>query len=514
MMGADRYRAAMEDLSAEILFAEGLHGEVRDPAARDKLDALFGPRADRIAILDELCARALDRVAADKPDIVGFTTSGNQLMAALFLGRAIKKSAPGVAIVLGGSACTEPMGARILEGYPDVDYVVSGDGDHVLLSMARGENPPGRLVHSHEAVDIETLPAPDYDQYLREAAEIDEKFDLQLAFESSRGCWWGQKHQCMFCGLNGEEMAYQGKSSERVVADIQALWKRYRHKLFATDTILSLDHLRQVMPRLAAEQDRPRLFYEVKSNMTEADVVALCRAGVWAIQPGIESLSTRLLGLLNKGVTAIQNLALLKWCRERGIQATWNLLIAIPGEDALDYVSQIALFAKIPHFQPPKRLNPIRIDRFSPYFNDYAAHGWSRVEPSAEYRSMHPHLGEAARRDIAYHFDGIGGVSSVEYFEPLDKAFQSWHRRFNAFEGLFLDPSRGLVRNDGGKSLNYTMTEQLARVLEQTHEIAPISRVLEKSGCDRAFLAELLRNGIIYIEDDRVLNLAARAKPP
>jgi ribosomal peptide maturation radical SAM protein 1 len=515
IMGTDRYRTAMEaDLSAELLFAEGLHGEIDDSGAEHKLEALFGPRADRIAILNDFSARALERVSIEKPDVVGFTTSGSQLMAALFLGRIIKQSAPAVAIVLGGSACTEPMGERILEGYPHVDFVVAGDGDYPLLSLGHGKNLPGRLFRSQETVDLETMPPPDYDQYLREAGEIDQKFDLQLAFESSRGCWWGQKHQCTFCGLNGEKMAYQGKSSERVLGDIRTLWKRYKHKLFATDTILSLDHLRRVMPQLAADEDRPKIFYEVKSNMSEADVVALGRAGLWAMQPGIESLSTRLLGLLDKGVTAIQNLALLKWCRERGIRATWNLLYEIPGEQALDYVAQIALFAKIPHFQPPKRLNPIRIDRFSPYFKDFGAYGWSAIEPAAEYRAMHPQLGEAALRDIAYHFDGIGGVSSEEYFADLDSSFQDWHRRFKAFEGLFLDPKRGLVRNAGGKNVCYTMTDQLERVLDQTHEIAPIARVLEKSGCDRAFLAELLRNGIIYIEDDKILNLAVRAAPP
>jgi ribosomal peptide maturation radical SAM protein 1 len=515
ILGADRYRAAMDaDISAELLFAEGLHGDIRDRAFNDKLDSLFGTREERIAILRELVARTIERVEREKPDIVGFTTSGNQLMAALFLGRAIKQRSPAVAIVLGGSACTEPMGQRLLEGYPHVDFVVSGEGDYPLLSLGRGENPPGRLIHSQAAIDLETLPLPDYDRYLSEAGEFDEKYDLQLAFESSRGCWWGQKHQCAFCGLNGENMAYQGKSSERVFDDISTLWKRYGHKLFATDTILSLDHLRQVMPRLGALEKRPGVFYEVKSNMTAADVEVLARANVWAMQPGIESLSTRLLELLNKGVTAIQNLALLKWCRERGIRATWNLLIAIPGEQAIDYYAQIALFAKIPHFQPPKRLNPIRIDRFSPYFNCHVAHGWSAIVPQAEYRAMHPHLGEAALADIAYHFDGVGGVSSEEYLGPLEKSFADWHRRFEAFEGLFLDPSQGLVRNAGSQSLRYTLTEQLERVLACTHEVAPIARVLQQTGCDRAFLAELLRNGIVHIEDDRVLNLAVRAKPP
>jgi ribosomal peptide maturation radical SAM protein 1 len=515
LIGAERYQAAVDaGLSSELLFAEGLHGPVGDPAAQKKLDDLFGPAAERAAILRDLSARALSRIQRETPDIVGLTTSANQLMAALWLGRAIKKSAPAITIVLGGSACTEPMGDRILEGYPDVDFAVSGDGDYPLLSLGQGEDPPERLIRSRQPTDIESLPIPDYETYIREAEDLDKSIKLQLAFESSRGCWWGRKNQCKFCGLNGDRMAFQAKSSARVLSEIRTLWQRHGRNLFATDTIMAMEHLRHVMPELARDESRPNLFYEVKSNMTEADVVALKRANVLAIQPGIESLSTRLLGLLNKGVTAIQNLALLKWCRERGIAVGWNQLFAIPGEQSLDYFAQIALMAKIPHFAPPERPNAIRIDRFSPYFDDYRSHGWSAIEPLPEYRALHPHLDDAARRDIAYHFNGTGGVSTEEYFDAFETSIRDWQRRCRLNRGLFLDPKRGLVRNGEEKGLQYPMSADLERVLECTHEVAPISRVLAHAGRDRAFLAELLRHGIIYIEDDKVLNLAVRTEPP
>ena len=41
-------------------------------------------------------------------------------------------------------------------------------------------------------------------------------------------------------------------------------------------------------------------------------------AGVTTIQPGIESFSDRVLKLMKKGVTGLQNIQLLKWCKEIG----------------------------------------------------------------------------------------------------------------------------------------------------------------------------------------------------
>ena len=48
--------------------------------------------------------------------------------------------------------------------------------------------------------------------------------------------------------------------------------------------------------------------------------------GMTSIQPGIESLSTRVLQVMQKGVSAAQNIQLLRWCGEVGINVAWNLL--------------------------------------------------------------------------------------------------------------------------------------------------------------------------------------------
>jgi ribosomal peptide maturation radical SAM protein 1 len=516
LVGRDRYRTTTSGPGGrlgELLFAEGLHGLLSDAETQRALAKLFGSPAERRSLLDELGGRCLARVDRERPDIVGITTSCHQLLAALWMARIIKRRYPTVTVVLGGSACSEPMGQRILDAYPQVDFVVSGFGEQPLLALSCGVLPAERFIRSHEPVDLDSMSVPDYGPFLREAQDHGHDPRLMLTFQSSRGCWWGQKKHCTFCGLNGIEMAYVAKSSERVVREIRTLWERHGRNLFATDAIMSREHLRHVLPELARFESRPKLFYELKTNMTQAEVAALGRANVLG-QLGVESLSTRLLKLLRKGVTAIRNLAVLKWCRERHITVAWNQLCAIPGETTEDYDEQISLMSKIPHLPPPDETLPVGIVRFSPYFDDYREFGWTEIEPLPEYRLMHPHLDEAALRDITYHFRGVGGVSPAAYFDRFDSAVRQWQRRNRQGEGLFLDPVQGLVRNEPEVGRRLLVHDVVRRVLDCTHDVASISRVLSHAGCERSVLEQMAEHGLLYIEDNQVLNLTVRTQVP
>ena len=501
-------------LKGEMLFAEGLHGTPSDKEAQELLTQLYGPPEDRARALGELATVCLERVASVKPDLVGMSTSFNQLLPSLWLARLIKREHPTIQIVLGGAACSEPMGQRILDGYADIDYAVSGFGESALLTLSRSSPPRGQLLQGHEAPELDSLPIPEYGEFLQQAGEFAEGTRISLTFESSRGCWWGQKNHCTFCGLNGVEMHFTAKSNQRVVSEIRTLWDRYQRNLFATDTIMSREHLRTVMVDLASFEEKPALFYEVKSNMAESDISVLKRANATTLQPGIESLSTHLLTLLKKGVSTIRNLALLKWGRERGMNILWNLLCAIPGETSEDYDQQLLLFDKIPHFQPPHEVNPVRIDRFSPYFKNYRDFGWNGIEPFPEYHWLHPHFNTDALNDVAYHFNGIDGIKPGAYLKRLKSAAKEWKERFTQNDGLFMDPEKGLVRNECGHGMRYGLPPALQRIVDMTHDIVPIEKVMKEVGCPRSVIDQLAKAGILYIEGDKVLNLSIRINPP
>ncbi|NMO17803.1 RiPP maturation radical SAM protein 1 [Pyxidicoccus fallax] len=517
LIGFERYHdictaGGARGLVGEMLFAEAYHGPLGD-GAEEKLSALFGGAEERRTIMESFERYCLERVAEARPELVGMSTSCNQLLPSLWLARSIKQHFPGTRIVLGGSACSLPMGRRIKEFYPHIDYIVSGYGEEPLLALVRGEEPArGGIIVANAPVDLNSLPVPDYSAFLEEARAFgaDASSRIMLAFEASRGCWWGMKHHCTFCGLNGTQMAFNAKSSERVAEEIRQLWEQYERNLFATDTILSRDHLKHALPELARHERKPHLFFEVKANMTAAEVQLLGSANVRWIQPGIESLSTRLLGLLDKGVSSIQNVALLKWCRELRIKVSWNLLCGIPGERIEDYDEQIALMEKIPHLQPTGGVSPIRIDRYSPYFERYASFGWREIKPLPEYRLLHPQLSAQPLSDIAYHFDGVGGIDLTGYYPRLKQAVSRWSERHGRGDGLFWDAQAGLVRIEGAEAYTFARDQRLERVLEHSNEIISVDSLSERAGCTSEFLVQLASLGILMIEGKRALNLAVR----
>lgn len=504
---------AQQGLIGEMLFAEGLHGPSGEEGAEQRLGPCFGAPAQRAGLLAEFRRICLARVEAARPDLVGFSTSCNQLLPSLWLARQIKDVWPGVRIVLGGSACSLPMGEQISRNYDVVDHVVSGYGEAPLLELALGGPGAGqRLMVSERPVNMDALPIPDYGAYLQALQAFTEDSQrVMLAFESSRGCWWGQKNHCTFCGLNRLEMAYTSKSSARVVQEIRTLWERYGRPLFATDSILSRAHLKEAMPELATYESKPVLFYEVKANMTGREVMALHQANVAWVQPGIESLNSHLLGLLKKGVKAIQNLALLKWCRELGISVSWNLLCGIPGETLEDYAAQLRLMERYPHLAPPQGMNPIRVDRFAPYFSAFEKYGWSALRPLEEYRYLHPTLSREALQDIAYHFDALGGPDFFDaYREDVGESVARWKRAHARGDGVFWDESRGLIFIREGAVTLIERDEELAAVINASHEIVALAVLKELSARAPALVEQLLDMGVLYQEDNRVVNLAVR----
>lgn len=509
ILGAEKYLEVGDgtSLAGELLFAEGLHGEPADPALRRMLEAL-GSAEERRCLRERFEERCLSGLDLDGVEIVGFTTSFNQLMASLFIARSLRARAPAIRVVLGGAACGAPMGAAILEAYPEVDFVVGGWGELPLLALSRGETLP-RWIPSPESVVLDGMPIPDFTAFVNAARAHDPAQRFSLTFESSRGCWWGQKNHCRFCGINGEAMAFNAKSSARVVDEVTTLWRRHGRDLMATDAILSLEHLKHVIPELGRLEAGPKIFYEMKCNMSEAQVIALARARIQG-QPGIESLSTHLLQLLKKGTTCLGNLAFLKWCAERRVAVSWNLLYAIPGERPEDYDEQIALMGWIPHFPPADRINPIHLARYSPYFEHHEEYGWRDVRPSPEYFGMHPHLPLERLYDIANYYVGDSPVATAGYAERFGRALAEWDARNRRGEGLFLDREHGLVRNGPEGAFRFQMSPVLARILEQTHEVVPVARVLEHAGCSESVLAELEDHGIVRREGDKVLNLALR----
>ncbi|MFD0517915.1 radical SAM protein [Paractinoplanes durhamensis] len=255
--------------------------------------AADAPDLDLMKIRDAVVPEYLDALAADPvfddATVVGFTSTFQQNVASFALARRLKARFPSLVTVFGGANFDPPMGAEYLRAMDCVDHVVSGPGEVALPELLGG------------TASGSAFP-PDYDEYFERAERLGllDREKVRLPFESSRGCWWGAKHHCTFCGLNGTTMAYRSKPPEQVLAELAGLARRYRTFRFdAVDNILDPAYLKTVMPALT--ESGYDLFYEVKANLGRAQLRLLAQAGVRRLQPGLESLSTRVLGLMRKG---------------------------------------------------------------------------------------------------------------------------------------------------------------------------------------------------------------------
>jgi ribosomal peptide maturation radical SAM protein 1 len=528
----------------QILFDRGawtLHSEVT-PISPALARRILGARAQ----VEPFLNACLQEVLRDQPKIVGFTSIFQQHVASLALARRIKSACPGVFIVLGGANCEGVMGAETVRQFPFVDAVVSGEGDQVFPALVQrvlgGRSVVGlQGVRTRESVPVEfdqarfptappirtldELPYPDFEDYFEQfqVSKYGREWQPNLFFETSRGCWWGEKMHCTFCGLNGATMSYRSKSPGRALDELTALAKQYPGcDIQVVDNILDMSYFKTFVPELAGRRLDLTLFYETKSNLKKDHIRLLRAAGIRSIQPGIESFSDAVLALMRKGVSGLQNIQLLKWCKELGVEPSWNLLFGFPGEPPEEYVRMAKFVPLLTHLRPPDSMCMVRLDRFSPNFFDAGKLGLVDVEPVASYRHVYQ-LPEPAIANLAYYF-------TFQYREPrdvasytrsLEKATLVWRRAGPQSELFAVDVDERLLIWDLRPISRQPLLvlSGLDRVLYQACDAACDVRQLVKVAADQGLgsadiaevsdrLEPLVAQGVLLHEGSRYLALA------
>ncbi len=466
--------------------------------------------------LAEFCEELVDRYRLDTADVVGFSSMFAQHVPSIAGARVVKRRAPGVLTALGGANCEAPMGAVIAQHVPCVDYVFSGPALKTFPRFVRNvlagrpedsDKIPGivsrrncALAQPREAIgadrDINDVVLPDYGSFLgalREHPVLGETgtSSPMLFFETSRGCWWGQRSHCTFCGLNGQSMAYRSMDAELAVDQFNWLFgfaPEYT-ALFCTDNIMPRSYTKEVFPRL----DPPAgtsIYYEVKLPLSRHDMATMSAAGVTAVQPGIEALATSTLKLMGKGTTAFHNIQFLKNCQEFGIRPDWNLLIGFPREDEEVYRRYAREIPKLTHLMPPTGVHMVRFDRFSPYFKRRDEFELD-LHPMDFYALTYP-FDDAALHQLAYFFADHNlapyMVNSLEWHGKLREVVDAWRAAWPT-DGLPRHELRmartdagGLVIRDSrpGTPLRHEIDEPMAELLRRLGSPTKVSQLADE----------------------------------
>jgi magnesium-protoporphyrin IX monomethyl ester (oxidative) cyclase len=570
LLGTSTYDAISGDTEHLVSgVGDWLFNRLAFPEAPDSAEDYFGryytgPRWEPFrewlrAIREQLpavCDELLESHAMASADVVGFTSMFAQTAPSIAMARLVKAADPGTITIMGGANCETPMGAAITENVPVLDFVFSGPALHTFPDFLRcvlegrpsaAISTPGILsrdnvqrLSSRHAIgrdrDIDDFIEPDYESFRAAlcgssglGGDASAPTAPLLPFETSRGCWWGERSHCTFCGLNGLSMGYRSMSPDTALRQFRWLFgfHPWSSSFHCTDNILPKRYLKEVLPHLEAPEG-VSVFYEVKLPISEADMKVMAAAGVNKVQPGIEALATATLKLMGKGTTVFQNLQFLKSCVSYGVQPQWNLLVGFPGEEEAVYQKYARDIPSLVHLPPPTGVHMVRFDRYSPYFTRRADYGLN-LHPMDFYRLVYP-FDDDALEQLAYYFSdhslGSYMLTAARWLRPLSQLTEEWRRRWTA-NGAQSPPrlslerlpdGAGLVRDTrSGVEREVSLDAAARRLVERLASPVRADRLAAECRLDRDDVATGLHlledHELLFEEDGRLLSLVSLDEP-
>ncbi|HEX8750414.1 MAG TPA: RiPP maturation radical SAM C-methyltransferase [Nitrospira sp.] len=508
----------------------------------------FEEFATRIA--PQFLTSALTAIDWGQYKLVGFTSTFDQNVASLTMAKLIKDLYPNVTIVFGGANYDGEMGMEYFRAFSFIDHVVVGEGETAFPALVRQvlgdkthgipdgvayrENGQIRLTpNSTLFSDFAKTGPPDYDDYYHLLAELGgaaQGLDRILLYEGSRGCWWGEKHHCTFCGLNAQSMKFRAKSPEQVAQEMTYLSHRYDTARFRlVDNIIDMKYIDQLFGKFAADHCDLDVFIETKSNLHKNQIRTLATGGVKCMQPGLESLSLNQLKAMDKGVTPMQNIVCLKWSFYYHVTVSWNILLGFPGETSEDYRRQIELIPSLLHLQPPEATGKFWLERFSPYFARPHEYGVRLTGPGMAYEYIYD-AKQVDLKKIAYDFEYELEQWPVDphVYQELIATVENWQRLHKSDDRPFLYYSKALDyvtvydgrnpkapirrRYDGLAAVVIEMCNETPKSVDQILTVLA-GKMETDEGALNPILSDLTAGRVLYEERGKYFTLAIPEHP-
>ena len=249
----------------------------------------------------------IDVLIKKRPDIIGFSILNANRLAGLEISRIAKKINPDVKIVFGGVAATF-LWKHFLTHFPEVDFVVIGEGEYSFLNLVRlieknnykklknikgiafrKKNRAIKTATPELISDLDQLPIP-------------AKYFTYQHVTSSRGC----PGRCTFCAspkLWRHRIRF--RSAEHFVTELEILNEKGVNFFFFSDDAFTIDKKRVIA---ICKQILTRGLKIVWVAISRADYVNeeilywMRKAGCIQISYGVESGSEKIRDILGKNL--------------------------------------------------------------------------------------------------------------------------------------------------------------------------------------------------------------------
>lgn len=289
-------------------------------------------------------------VLATDPEMVGFSATTSGFMDAFEIAAYIRARRPEVRIVF-GNVHVSSLGAPILEKFPEIDYLVIGEGEGALLDLADGKSPAeignliwrddsGRIIANprrDRILDLDELPFPAYEKL----AGFPHAYHLPLfAYEkrhgatmiTSRGC----PYTCSFCDRTVFERLYKTNSAQYIYAHMKYLRDRfgvYHVNIYDDLFTAKKQRVLDLCELLIAKPLGMQFNCAIRAGHTSDEMLhKLKQAGALMVSLGIESADPEMMARHKAGVTLAAVRETVESIHAAGLRAKGLFIFGMPGE--------------------------------------------------------------------------------------------------------------------------------------------------------------------------------------
>lgn len=399
--------------------------------------------------------------------LAGISVSLCQMTTSLLLIQRIKRRCPSLPVVVGGSTFSGERPENLTAVFPEIDHLVQGEGETALAELVEHycrDNGSSRSTLAGFSgrsliADLDQLPRPDYDDYfeLLQSLPQEERFFPVLPVEASRGCWWQARTKrgqglpssgrpkpgwppnedidadhskgCTFCNLNLQWRGYRNKSPNKIAQEIDELTSRHQVLSVAfMDNLLPRKGHFELFAKLIGTGKNYKLFAEIRADTPRAMLQSMYLAGVRELQVGIEALSTKLLRKMNKGVTALRNIEMMRHCEAMGIRHGGNLMLCFPGSTDQEASETLRNIQRVRIYRPLKPVG-FWLGLDSPVCRNFADFGIQRIGNHARWFAMFP---ERIARRLRFLVQGYRGDRARQrrIWAPVAAMVRSWEQEY------------------------------------------------------------------------------------
>ena len=296
-----------------------------------------------------------------QPDVVGVTVMTPKAASAFTIASLAKKFNRNCYVVFGGPHATL-RADEILKNTKDVDFVVNGEGETVLLELVNTLNSKNnnfgtvqgisyrdgdKIVHNNtkKFIDnLDSLPFPDRETLLGLDTYTSEDMGLLMG---SRGC----PYSCSYCATQIWTRKVRYRSLTNVVEEIKYVHQRYgtRQFTFKDDSFtVNRKRVMEFCNMLMNEGIKINWDCNTRVDLVDPELLrTMKKAGCNSIKVGIESGSERILKLMDKGIPFERIQEAARLFREVGIHWTAYFMMGIPTETKEDVKKTLEILYKI-----------------------------------------------------------------------------------------------------------------------------------------------------------------------